>query len=263
MNDFVKLCEELDIPAPVVEILLKTQIPFDETQTNFLINQLTNKDQYKTAYEWLKEFDGFVQLKVMLMASITTKKQYELLGIEHHIFVDTFKCFSRFINEHKISYGEYGFDRGFWVGRQLSCLIFRLGELEYELSTLEDQPAISLHIPSDCNLSPSKLDESFSLAKTFFSKIFKEYSNVPYFCYCWLLSPNLKLVLPATSKIILFQNRFDIVKLNEDGTSYIQWVFKNKNLSPQDFPEDTSLQINIKRHVLNGGKIGEALGILK
>lgn len=61
----------------------------------------------------------------------------------------------------------------------------------------------------------------------------------------------------------MFQNRFEIVKVDEDSTGYVQWVFKNKNLSPQDFPEDTSLQINIKRHILNGGKIGEALGILK
>jgi hypothetical protein len=161
MNNFVKLCNEIDIPTQVVEILLRTQIPFDETQTYLLINQLTKKDQYKIAYQWLKQFDWFVQLKVMLMAGLATEKQYELLGIDHLIFVDTFKCFSRFINEHKISYGEYGFDRGFWVGRQLSCLLFRLGELEFELSTLEDKLAISIHIPSDCDLTPSKLDESF------------------------------------------------------------------------------------------------------
>ena len=263
MKNLINLCEELDIPTQVVEPLVNTKIPFDEKQTNLLINQLTNKDQYKTGYQCLKQFDWVVQLKVMLMAGLETKKHYELLGIEHLFFVDTFKCFTRFINEHKLSYGEYGFDRGFWVGRQLSSLLFRLGELEFELSTLEDKPAISIHIPSDCNLSPNKLDESFAMAKSFFTEKFKEYTTAPIFCYCWLLSPYLKLVLPETSKIIMFQNRFEIVKVDEDGTDYIQWVFKDRNLSPQDFPEDTSLQTNIKRHILNGGKIGEALGILK
>ena len=61
----------------------------------------------------------------------------------------------------------------------------------------------------------------------------------------------------------MFQNRFDNVRLDEESTGYVQWVFKDKNLSPQDFPENTTLQINIKHHILNGGKIGEALGILK
>jgi hypothetical protein len=262
MNNFTRLCKEIDIPAQVEGILQGTNLPFDEKQTDLLINQLTKKDQYSSASPWLKQFAWPVQLKVMLMAALVTEKQYEVLGIDHCIFVDTLKCFSRFIIEHKTSYGEYGFDRSFWVGRQLSCLLFRLGELEFELSTLEEKPAISIHIPSDCDMTPSKLDESFNFAKNFFASKFSDYANAPFFCYSWLNSPNLKLVLPETSKIIMFQNRFEIVKVDEESDGYVQWVFKNKNLPPQDFPENTSLQKNIKRHILNGGKIGEALGIL-
>jgi len=262
MEDFLNLCKEIEIPEPVIETLLETQVPFDEEQTLSLISQLTDKEQYNAAFQSLKQYDGFIQLKIMLSAALKTKMRYWALGIGKDIFVATFKCFSRFINEHKISYGEYGFDRGFWVGRQLSCLLFRLGELEFELSSLEGKPAVSIHIPSDCDMTPGKLDESFGFAKRFISEKFEEYADAPFFCYSWLLSPNLEFVLPATSKILMFQKRFEIVKVDEDADSYIQWVFKNRNLDPQDFPENTSLQINIKRHVLNGGKIGDALGIL-
>lgn len=49
MNDFIRLCEEIDIPTQVEELLQRTKIPFDDKQTDLLINQLTNKDQYSIA----------------------------------------------------------------------------------------------------------------------------------------------------------------------------------------------------------------------
>lgn len=59
-------------------------------------------------------------------------KLYEKEGIGEDVFLATMKCFPRFIKEHLVSYGSYVFDREWWVARQISMQLLRIGELEYE-----------------------------------------------------------------------------------------------------------------------------------
>ena len=84
-------------------------------------------------------------LTFMLAACSQTRKIYEDLQISETIFLDTMKCFPRFINEHLESYGTYGFDRDFWTMLQMAARLFRLGSLEYELTEAAGQKAV--HIP--------------------------------------------------------------------------------------------------------------------
>ena len=88
-------------------------------------------------------------LSYMLTAAFYSLEEYEEKGIPKEIFTDTMKCFSRFTQEHYKSYGYYGFDQGFWTGRQLSLQLFRLGELEFEKTIEENQKIIvvSCHLP--------------------------------------------------------------------------------------------------------------------
>ena len=188
---------------------------------------------------------------------------YEKNHIDDKIFVDTMKCFSRFVREHKAALGSYGFDRDFWVGRELSLCLFRLGELEYESGEWEGKKLLSIHIPSDADLSPEKITTSLSFAKEFFDSHYPEYAGAKFACYSWLLSPALEKLLPENSKIIQFRRRFEILEVNENADSYKLWVYKTTALPPEKFPENTSLQRNMKRYILNGGKIGEALGIIR
>ena len=62
------------------------------------------------------------------------------------VWLDTMKCFSRFVGEHRNSYGWEGFDRGFWTVRQVRASLFRLGELEYEMVESGERKHISLHV---------------------------------------------------------------------------------------------------------------------
>lgn len=266
-NELFLLCKELGFAREVIEAILSAPEQDDATIRKFTAALTSPATFREGAKELLARTDsdktGFSALRIMLCAALRSRELYRLRGISDEIFLDTMKCFVRFVEEHKTSYGYYGFDRGFWVGRQLSLVLFRLGELEYELSELDGSKAVSVHIPSDADLSPELLDRSFAQAKRFFAKQFPDYTNTEYYCDSWLISPVLKELLPAQSKIILFQNRFRMVSFNENEESYKQWVFKKKDLEPQQFPENTSLQRRMKEHVLKGGKVGEALGILR
>ena len=224
-------------------------------------------------------------LTYMLHRAIEAYDKYIQLGISEDIYIATMKCFTRFINESYVKNGAYVFDRGWWTVRQISVKLFRIGELEYELINWNNEPAISMHIPSDSDLSSEKCVESLKQAKDFMAKFFPEYSNSKYICDSWLLAPALKELLPTTSNIISFQNMFKIVETKPDSMGFVEWVFKQdtsdivrtepnemgitemlyqkRDINMDEMPENTSLQKNIKAYIKAGGSIGEALGILK
>ncbi len=264
-----RVIEFLNIPSEVLDILNKMPSNVLGERQDEIVKKYTEPENFEEAttfiLETLKENDekGFKQLKIIVEASKITYQNYQKFNIKDEIFIDTFKFISSALEVHKNLHGKYGFPHTNWVGRELSCLLFRLGELEYEMFKLDEKPAISIHIPRNANLSDTALDLTFSYAKEFFSKYFPKYSNVPYFCESWLMSPNLKYVLPETSKILGFQKRFELKEFVEDGIGYKFFIFHNLDLKPEEFTENTSLERNIKKYVLSGGKIGHAISVLK
>ncbi len=205
---------------------------------------------------------GFKMLYVMLRAALESKGAYDRYKIPFDIFVATMGCFSRFVREYKVYSGVYGFDRWWWAHRQLSLRLFRIGALEYELTETNGEFEIAIHIPSDTDFSPLEIDGSLTRARAFFDRC-DIYKKAKYSCCSWLLSPALRRVLPCESRILQFQNRFKVEKLNDQDESYKLWVYKSSSLSPSEFPENTSLQRNLKRYVLEGGKVGEGYGVLR
>ncbi len=217
-----------------------------------------------------------VWLAIWLGAALRTHEHYRLKGIDDTVFYSTMSCFSRFVREHRESYGVYGFDRSFWTYRQIAMRLFRLGTLEYEMVdyrgpdirrvdvTLLTQgtPVLSVHIPSDARLGGANCHESYRQANAFFQKHYPEFAYPVFYTNTWLLSPSLQHLLPADSKILNFQKDFRIIGTDAENDAYRSWVFKNPSLKPADYPENTSLQRQIKAFVLAGGKIGVAAGII-
>lgn len=241
------------------------------------IHLLTDREKWQDARTRLKERyapdeDGMKILACMMRAMQDSYALYIEEKIPEQIFADTMKCFTRFLKEHEVSFGCCGFDRDFWTGRQLSLLLFRIGELEFEIVSEEGEKAemsqsekrspylLHVHIPSDADLSPECCDESFRMADQFFAEHFPEMAGSKFACDSWLLSPALKELLPEESRILQFQNRFEVKSWNKEEDAYLEWVFKRKDLPLEKLPEETSLQRKMKAYVLQGGKIGEAYG---
>ncbi|MCR4587691.1 MAG: acyltransferase domain-containing protein, partial [Lachnospiraceae bacterium] len=209
---------------------------------------------------------GIASLTAHLLLSLENRASGCWKNIPRDVFIATMGCFSRFVKEHKCSYHIYGYDRAFWTLRQANAKLFRLGELEYERMD-RDAAHIHIHIPSDAKLEPEKLNDSIHQAKEFFTMYFPENSNSDYMLETWLLSPELKHLLPPDSRILHFQDAFDITETDPMANDYLEWVFKIPGekleaVSLQDLPEDTTLQKNMKQYILNGGHIGNASGTL-
>ena len=123
---------------------------------------------------------------------------------------------------------------------------------------------MAMHIPSDSCMSSEEVDRSLEQLRGFLPEHFPEYAEAPVGCESWLLSPAIRDHLREGSNIHSFQDRFHLLHVVEDAPDVLEWLFRVPNGTPvSEFPEDTSLQRNIKNHMLTGGKIGVARGILK
>lgn len=268
MENLEGICSRIglqeEVREKISEIEQKSELSWAEKE----IPDLTEEKNWKKAREELKKNlgedpNGMKMLFCMLKAAVISWEKYQKKGIEPETFDETMKCFSRFVGEHRISYGSYGFDRDFWTGRQLSLQLFRIGELEYE--KVEDEKEgryISIHIPSDADMKEENLRKSLQEAGEFFQKYYPGWSRLPYKCCSWLLSPALKGLLGERSRILAFQDMFQIEEVYQDSDAFLEWVFKRKDIPLEKLPENTSLQRNIKAHLLSGGWVGEGMGRL-
>lgn len=235
MYDLAMLCRRIHMPEEVTEIVLSP--------------------------EKGEEALGFQTLTDHLLFACACWEDYQKLGISEQIFMDTMACFSRFVREHMASFGCYGFDRGFWTVRQVSCRLFRIGQLEYELRKKDGQAIIDLHIPSDAKLQNSLLRHSYEEARALIGHTFPEFADAPYVCSSWLLSPDLKDLLPSTSNILKFQRAFTITNTFADQ-DFKEWVYKRTDIPDTDLPENTRLQKNLKSFLLSGGIFRSGEGVL-
>ena len=216
---------------------------------------------------FVTEDDGAGTLIEQLLIAVRNRQEGVWQRYPEEIWIETMKCFGRFIREYRECYGHDGFDRGFWTTRQINARLFRIGTLEYEMTKEEDGKVIRLHIPSDADLSAAALNQSVEAAKTFFKTYMPDYADAPMRCESWLLSPAVREMLPDTARIVRFQNAFEIESADPSSREAIQWVFhltkeQQKKMDVSSLPEETQLQKQMKAVLLEGRAPGTADGKL-
>lgn len=267
MKTWKEIVEMIELQEEVIDDLLSLEEHINTEEIRKNIKDLTSEKDWEKARKNLKTLlnpdeKGFKMLLCMICSAAYSYEKYTEQGIPESVFRATMKCFTRFTGEHKVSFGYYGFDRDFWAGRQLSLLLFRLGELEFEKVVENGKRIVSIHIPSDAILTEEKCKKSIDRSVKFFEKYDCQYANVEYSCNSWLLSPALKELLPQESRILRFQSLFRIESVDKSSDAFLEWVYKRKDIKTEDLPENTSLQKKMKEYLLNGGKVGEAKGYL-
>lgn len=216
---------------------------------------------------FVTEDDGAGTLIEQMLVAMCNRLDGVWTRYPEEIWVETMKCFGRFIREFRSCYGHDGFDRGSWTTRQINAKLFRIGTLEYEMLVENDEKRIHLHIPSDAELTAEALNKSVAAAGEFFKTYLPDYANAPMYCDSWLLSPVLRDILPEEAHIIHFQNAFEIESDNPQDKSAIEWVFhltslQQKNMEVRFLPEKTHLQKQLKALLQEGRAPGSAKGKL-
>lgn len=217
--------------------------------------------------------DGMKLFAAQSMEALLALREYEKRGIGREIFLATMAFMARFSGETFVRRGRAEWTWGWWFPRQLALQEFRLGALEYEMTegaAFGGKPSggnkrrIFLHIPADADLSDGAVDASLATARAFFSKYFPAFADAEYVCESWMLSPALSEIMPETSRVRRFSERFSVAFWEEDSPAFRDWIFPSAVTAPAEkLPEETSLQRAVKRHLLAGGKVGWAEGVLK
>lgn len=277
-KNIINFCYKIDMPKGMIQEIEKNFCLIEEGKIMPICKRLLIYEQAEEAYKDLKDYtqnlDGnnICELIVFLYTAIKSYDKYIEKGINEKIYIDTMKCFSRFVKETYINTNKYVFDRGFWAWRQLALNIFRIDELEFEIATINEEIAskinilkedkvLYVHIPSDAICTNQKLKSTYNNAKIFFNQIFnREYKVL---CSSWLLGKELENFIRKDSGIYNFRKDYNMLDNYFESDDYIEWVFNKFEGNIKDFKPKTSLQKSIQDHILKGGKMTVGLGVLK
>lgn len=277
INNILEFCYKIYICKNIIDLIPQKYYLIDENIISEFYYDFFENEKAEEAYKKLQQYtdnidsDKICELIVLLSIAIKSYENYKKKGIDEKIYIDTMKCFSRFIKETYKWTGKYTFDRGFWVWRQLSLVLFRIGQLEFEVSNIDETLANKLninknnkvlyvHIPSDAICTIQELEYSYYKANEFFKKYFN--AEYLFLCSSWLLGKELEYLIKENSGIYNFRKDYEIIDYFESD-DYIQWVFDKFDGNIKDFIPKTNLQKSIKQHIIDGGKMTVGLGILK
>lgn len=136
---------------------------------------------------------------------------------------------------------------------------------DWECALRPGDNVVNLHIPRGCDLSTEAVKESLKEGMKIARSIYPELDLRGAVCYSWLLDPLLEKLLGKESKIAKFIGLFSTFPLRSNGTSVIARVFPGcagGRVPLEKYPEDSTLQRNLKRHMMNGGYLYDTGGVV-
>lgn len=201
------------------------------------------------------------------------EEQYGREGIPtrfFHSFVENLKQAA--CNCQKI-HGVWGTDIAWWLIDFFKLKLFSIGRLQFKRRKLrkamggyaEGSYYIDVHIPGGAPLTPALCAASYAEAAAFFRARYGM-EHILFGCHSWLLSPELRTILPENSNILAFARDYTILQTRMDPTSSaVSFIFHVPGV-PADLetlPEETSLQKALKTYLQGGKTINTAFGILE
>lgn len=197
-----------------------------------------------------------------------TWKIYQQKGISDKIFWDTFYDQKIWYENCVQVYKEPGLAEYDWLWHPIQLRLFRLGRLQFmpialkkplvikDLCLSAGATILDTHIPQGEPLEAEAVKTSFQQALSFFPDVYPVFS-----CHSWLIYPELQRILPADSRILQFQRLFQVIEKDDTDHQAEERIFGCFQKDPSSYPENTTLQRSAKRFLLEGNKLGIAMGI--
>lgn len=115
--------------------------------------------------------------------------------------------------------GKTGFyeDETKYIGNVISAEgVVDLNKTEFDKSVWKDflragSPTIEIHIPSNIPYTPENIKSAFKMALEFYKDFYPEHKTKAIACYSWILSPQLRKVLPEGSNILAVNDSMHIL----------------------------------------------------
>lgn len=225
-----------------------------------------------------------------------TIDHYKTHSIPFEIMKLTLSDINIWLNDFYRKNGYYGLDQLGWLRTSFIGSIHRIGRLQYCFKAFDEpifvyqstndknfkivdyqlkyetdewkkilgkgDTLLDVHIPADGKMDFNDCIQSFKDSVKFHQTYFPDKPFEGFVCTSWLLSPNLKDVLPADSNVVRFMKEF--IQLPYDGTDdqMFERVFGMKIQDLTKLPQNTSLQKSIVAYLSNGGTLKKGRGFI-
>lgn len=280
------LAEKIELPS-------ETREPLYAYLDRHIMAVESMADQVRKSKGWInclkaemrrkqKQDDRYLfALAVTMALSQDTLHRYEKNGLPAEVFYHTMTDFTIWSNVCLKRYQKPGMEaEGLgWIQNHLVPNLYRIGRLQFQFSNFylpvyltrkqrkaaparRKEPCIFVHIPAGEPLDEAACTASFEEAGRFFETYFPDYCYRYYITDSWLLDPQNHNILPAESNILKFAARFQVLGAKRDDDA-LHRIFIEAKSNPDDYPEETRLQANVKAYLKNHGKMGVAFGVLK
>lgn len=245
------LCKGIKLSEGALEVYRNMNITDEVFQERKALHENDRAEFYRVILQEKNAKEQFLWYYIKFACE--TYDKYMEKGIDEKIFWDTFYDITIWSDHCYVEHGVYGIPVHEWLGGFFDMKIFRLGRLEFEYY----DEFIHVHIPAGEPLIWAECEKSFEAAYEWFGK------EKDYVCHSWLLSPDLKNILPESSNIIQFQNHFDVKKTDYEERQAEERIFGHVLQTVADYPEKTTLQKKAKAYLLAGNSFANGYGTLK
>ncbi len=200
-------------------------------------------------------------------------------GIPEPVSRATLADAGRHVRQHRRMYGRSGFGQEGWISIHLRGLLYDLGRLQFNLTTLRlptEQLAaagmrgetglvtLDTHIPESGPLDPAEVVASLGRVRDFFSAHFPEYAPYDYVtCRSWLLDPSLPTLVPDTNIAAFCQLWTPLDPGMEADTSALNFIFRQPGTPRDQLARESRLQRAVLDHLDSGGHLREATGFIE
>ena len=218
--------------------------------------------------------DGKRNLLFFLYFAEALSEKYREIGISKKILLDTLYDLVIWTEKYSEIKGELYLGELDWLRHSFEMKLFRLGSLQFCLApTSNSIPThgvspgdyvLHIHIPTGASLRPDDCRRSMRLAIDFFAEYFPGTEYKCFICDSWMLDSLLTDYLKDGSNIKAFREMFDIIRETPDNSAIkfiFGWDTTEENL--KDRAASSSLAEMIKKRVLSGEKMNEALGAIR
>lgn len=215
-------------------------------------------------------FDGHFYILVGILNMEKLLEFYKEKNIPDDVLYDTLQDTSIFMWDRKNKTRRLNVPSNFWLSKGFSGGVFRLGRMQFEMTTLKEDstipgiskgdPVFEGHVPQGQPLDHDACWESYKRAFPFFEKHFGFKAKAVHLS-TWMLDPELTKLLPPTSNIVKWAN--DVTLFPDIIPSTLgSFIFGNINFDPKTAPRDTSLRRAILDHIEKGGKFVNRAGVI-
>ncbi len=206
------------------------------------------------------------------------KELYIQKGISLEIYHSSMLDFKYKLDECYNLHGVYGTEVPGWYQFFFLLRLFCIGRLEFMkvpfkcpdgkpftykgITVNVGDDVIDVHIPSSGPLRMEDCLASYKKAYEFYPECIKD-GILVFRCHSWMLYPENQKILSSNSNVVKFASDFRIYSVDQNEEfPFWRIYYKDADLDPKDWPENTSMQRGFKHHVLNGGEVGSGAGLL-